>query len=126
MEDLTGENSVFRHLSARLRTSSAVVPALLAALISMPIGAGGLAFGPKEFSLVFLIVLIAPLTVLLGQIVLFSIFDRDRLHNEEHLERRMVIERTPAEIGDAKSVVILENKAVQLTENPSMEGSKNV
>jgi hypothetical protein len=111
--------SLLKQISARLRTSSAVVPALLASLIAMPIGATGLLMAPDQ-SAVFTVVLLSPLAVLLGQICFFTAVDRDRLHNEEHLERRMQIDHGLAVIADNKtgSQVVIEGRSVRSIESP--------
>jgi hypothetical protein len=110
--------SVLKQISARLKTSSAVVPSLLAALISMPLGAAGLAIAP-QFAVVFSVVLLSPLFVMLSQIMFFTIVDRDRLHNEEHIERRMQLDHAQATIGDNRTgrEVVIEGEAVRAIEN---------
>jgi hypothetical protein len=107
----SSELSIVKQISARLKTSSAVVPALLAAAISMSIGGAGLAISNGKHEVLFSICLLAPLAVLLLQITFFTLWDRDRLHNEEHIERRMMIDQERSIIGDneTRKQITLEN-----------------
>jgi hypothetical protein len=118
-------DSILRKVSARLRTSSAVVPALLASVIAMPIGAAGLILGSEATQTLFAICLLSPLAIALSQIFFFTFFDRDRLHNEEHLERRMLIGLDKPQIGDRSGVTIIEAEGLPVR-NPSITGSSDV
>ncbi|HEX8525431.1 hypothetical protein [Allosphingosinicella sp.] len=119
------ENQHLAEITKRLRTSSAVVPSLLFAAIALPTGAAGLMFGKENTQPVFIGILLLPMLLTFGQIVFFTIFDRDRLQNEDHVERKMLIGQARSEMGDANSVIELETGG-KLIGNPAVEGDSDV
>jgi hypothetical protein len=121
---MTNQNHLAQ-ITKRLKSSSAVVPALLLTLICTPTGALAARFSPEPINLVFLgMAIIAPLLTAV-QIAFFTIWDRDRLQNEDHVERKMIITRTAPELGSASTVIELVDVA-ELTANPSAEGVADV
>ncbi|HTG38179.1 hypothetical protein [Sphingomonas sp.] len=108
-----------------LKTSSAVVPALLLTAICLPLGALAAAFVPAPVSYLFVaLALICPIATLL-QIVFFTFFDRDRLQNEEHVERKMMLTQMRSEIGDSNAVIEAK-PAEMLIANPSAAEGNSV
>jgi hypothetical protein len=108
----------FAQVASRLRTSSAVVPALILAGICSAVALPGLLFGPDALAVLFTIILVVGLLIPASQIVLFTFIDRDRLHNEEHIERKMLLARMRPEIGDgSRAVEVIASE--RLIPNPS-------
>lgn len=108
-----------------LKTSSAVVPALLLTAICLPLGALAAALVPAPVSYLFVaLALICPIATLL-QIVFFTFFDRDRLQNEEHVERKMMLTQMRSEIGDSNAVIEAK-PAEMLIANPSAAEGNSV
>ena len=123
---MIGSNQHLAQISKRLKTSSAVAPSLIFSAIALPFGSAGIAFGPTDFKDFFAVLAGVPVGLTALQIVFFTLFDRDRLQNEEHLEKRMLLSRLSPEMGDANSTITLDQQSRDLKENPSLEGSKNV
>jgi hypothetical protein len=105
-------------VSSRLRSSSAVVPALILTLICTPSGLIAANFAVWPISSVLMVFAFLPPALAFFQILLFTFFDRDRLHNEDHVERKMIISRG---IGDANGMVS-PNPSTPLISNPSLDG----
>lgn len=119
------ENPSMAQVSKSLRTSSAVVPSLILTAICLPAGAiaSVMSDPPLHFLFVF-IALICPLATLL-QIVFFTFADRDRLQNEEHVERKMMLTQMRPEFGDGTEVIEI-SKTDKLIANPSAKDGDNV
>lgn len=107
--------SVLRHIS----TSSAVNPAMLVSISAMIFGLLGLEFCPPEVAWVFTVVTLAPLVVFLFQVILFSMIDRDRLQNDKHVERKMMITKNVIGVmeGDNPKEIALPS-STQYSPNP--------
>ena len=106
-------------ISNRLKSSSAVVPALMLTLICTPTGLLTAKLASGVVSIVGLTLAIVPPLLASCQIVFFTIFDRDRLHNEDHVERKMMISRG---IGDSQGFVASTIEQ-PLIANPSAKGA---
>ncbi|MBW4329335.1 hypothetical protein KY084_00385 [Stakelama sp. CBK3Z-3] len=114
------DRSSLAEITKSLRTSSAVVPALILTGICLPICAAAAAFVPPPGNYFFLgLALLCPLATLL-QIVFFTFVDRDRLQNESHVERKMMLAQMRPEIGDSSAVLEAEAND-RLIANPSAE-----
>jgi hypothetical protein len=111
-------------ITKRLKTSSAVVPALLLSLICTPIGSIGAKFSPYPLNLIFVILAVSPPLLTVLQIAFFTIWDRDRLHNEDHVERKMLITQTKPEMGDGHRVIEMTPNS-ELVENPSVSAGES-
>ena len=59
------------------------------------------------------------------QITFFSFFDRDRLQNEEHVEKKLLIAQGKPIKGDA-STMIVEGEGGEPVENPRLGGGSDV
>jgi hypothetical protein len=108
-------------VTKRLKTSSAVVPALIFSLIALPTAAAGLTFAPESVRWLFIALVLIPLLLTAGQILFFTITDRDRLQNEEHVERKMLLATMRPEIGDANSTIEMDSDG-RIVNNPSLGG----
>lgn len=116
--DQSAWGAVLRHIS----TSSAVNPTMLVSISAMLIGYLGLQFAPDTASIVFSLLIIAPLTVFLGQVIFFTIFDRDRLQNDKHVEQKMII-KNGIEIKRAGKVITVDvPKGEGVSTNPLAQG----
>jgi hypothetical protein len=105
----------------RLKTSSAVVPSLIFSLIAIPTASAGMILGSETTRPMFMVLLLVPVVLTAGQILFFTIFDRDRLQNEEHVERKMLLTRMKPEIGDAHSTVEIDADG-KIVNNPTLGG----
>ena len=92
-------------VTKRLKTSSAVVPTLIYDAIVLPSGVAGLLIAPERLSLFFEISIASAVVLTVSQIALFSLFDRDRLQNEDHIERKMILQQIRPQIGDASTTI---------------------
>jgi hypothetical protein len=91
---------------------------LILAGICSAVALPGLLFGPDALAVLFTIILVVGLLIPASQIVLFTFIDRDRLHNEEHIERKMLLARMRPEIGDgSRAVEVIASE--RLIPNPS-------
>jgi purine-cytosine permease-like protein len=115
----------FAHVTKSLRTSSAIVPALVLTAICLPIGAIAAAMTPAPLNYIFMATAIIPPIVAILQIAFFTFADRDRLQNEEHVERKMLLSQMRPEFGDATSVIEVDN-AHSLMSNPKAKGEDDV
>lgn len=107
-------------MSKSLRTSSALVPALLLTLICLPIGAAGASLTNPPVQWFFVAVAGLPPLLALLQIGFFTFVDRDRLQNEKHVENKIFLSKVQPEIGDASKVLVLDQEG-KLVENPAAE-----
>ena len=112
-------------VTKRLKTSSAVVPALLLSVICVPIGALGLRFAEERLDILFGALIVVPPLLAALQIVFFTFADRDRLQNEDHVERKMLLRTFRPEIGDARSVLEISGDQ-SLIANPSAKDGTDV
>ncbi|WP_138983981.1 hypothetical protein [Sphingomonas elodea] len=101
MKELSGH---FAGITNRLKTSSAVVPAILFLSLCALLGFSGLRYAPPQYATLFVLVIAVGVFVPAFQIIFFTFVDRDRLHNEEHLERKIMLAHMKPEIGDSSSV----------------------
>ena len=107
------------------KISSALTPALVLAGSSIAGGLAGLRFAPSEFQTYCGYLLLGGPLLAGLQIAFFTVFDRNRLHTESHLEKKMLISRLQPQFGDANSVVTID-QTEHLTNNPSAGGGANV
>jgi hypothetical protein len=105
-------------LSKSLRTSSATTPALILTAICAPIALLLAFFSEPPLQYFFLLAAAVPVLVTVMQILLFSFVDRDRLHNENHIENKMIIGRIEPQLGDAHRTITLPPNG-NLSENPA-------
>ena len=113
-------------MSKTIATSSALNPGLFLSLVTMPIGATAALWTTNPIlAMIFASVAVAPPIIVLFQIVFFTIWDRDRLHNEKHIEKKMLIQRMPSEIGDRANAIPIATDSV-LENNPALVERGNV
>lgn len=118
------DNPVEAHAERTTKVSSAVTPALLLAGTCVAGGLAGLQIAPQHSNLFLLLAIGGPLLGAL-QITFFTIFDRERLHSESHIERKMLISKLRPQLGDAGTVIeIAANE--QAVENPAAKGEGDV
>ena len=113
------DNQHLAQITKRLRTSSAVVPALIFTAIAVPAGVTGLIVGAPSLSGFFQALIGMPIALTALQIVFFTLFDRDRLQNEEHIERKMLLSGLRPQLGDSQSTIDLSSEE-KLVENPAL------
>lgn len=112
----------FAQVTKRLRTSSAVVPALVLTAICTPCGLLAARFFEGALTFACFVLAMLPPFVAISQVIFFTFIDRDRLQNEDHVERKMMIAKG---IGDARGV-ILNPVQGHLTSNPEADGGRIV
>jgi hypothetical protein len=105
-------------LSKSLRTSSATSPALILTAICTPIALLLAFFSDPPLQYFFSAAAALPLALASLQILFFSFFDRDRLHNESHIENKMIIGRIEPQLGDANRTITLSPNG-DLADNPA-------
>ena len=59
------------------------------------------------------------------QITFFTLFDRDRLQNEVHVENKLLIAQGKPILGDKGRIIDVEPSG-ETMENPALEGRRNV
>jgi hypothetical protein len=106
-----------------LRTKSAANPALVFAAICLAGGLGGAIFVDPPLSYFFVGIAVLGALVAAIQIVYFTIFDRDRLQDEEHIENKLLIQALQPMLGDSENVIEVEAAPV-LSENPKLQGGE--
>ena len=111
-------------ITNRLRTSSAVVPTLIFLALCLASGTAGLTLAPTTTQWFFIALISLAVLTTCGQIIFFTIFDRDRLQNEEHLERKLALGYLKPQVGDASQTVQLDASSV-LISNPSANGQSD-
>ncbi|WP_137752174.1 hypothetical protein [Sphingopyxis sp. L1A2A] len=107
------------------KVSSALTPALVLAASSIAGGVAGLRIGPEDYQQYCVFLMLAGPALAALQIIFFTFADRDRLHSERHIEKKMIISRLRPQIGDARSVVEIDGDS-QLIENPRARGQGDV
>lgn len=118
------ENGHLAELTKSLKSSSAAVPSLLYTLIVTPISLFASFYSPPPMQYAFALIAAFPVVITGFQISFFSIADKDRLQNEEHVEKKMMISRMTPQIGDAHSTIEIQDDQ-ELIENPAA-GEKDV
>jgi hypothetical protein len=112
-------------ITKRLKTSSAVVPILIFDAICVPIGIAGMIYTSADASSFFGWLAGGPVVLTGLQISFFTLFDRDRLQNEDHVERKMLIGQLEPQFGDSHSNITIDHKE-PLVGNPANEEGKDV
>jgi hypothetical protein len=100
------DGSAWGSVLRQITTSSAVNPTMLVSIAAMLIGFLGLRFAPASSAFVFQILILAPLTVFLCQVVFFTLKDPDRLQDDEHVENKMVIAKSIGMMKDGKPIEV--------------------
>ena len=103
--------------------SSALTPGLILAGLCFPSGVAGLRYAPEQYAWLFAVLVAVGLFVPAVQIIWFTLFDRDRLHSEKFLEKRMMFQHMTPVLGDVNQTIELQSDG-QLLPNP--RGGKNV
>lgn len=112
-------------ITKRLNTSSALVPSLILSAIGVTLAVGGFLIAPDDLKAIVAGVGVIPLILSCIQIIWFSMFDRDRLQNETHVENKMLIARMPSALGD-KDTIIHGDRHTKLIDNPMRGGTDDV
>ena len=112
-----------QQIISTLRTKSAVNPALIFAAICMLGGLAGAIFAPPPLNYVFTAIAAFGVLIAAGQILFFTAFDRDRLHDEEHVENKMLIEAFAPILADADNIIEVDATRV-LTSNTNPDEVK--
>lgn len=107
------------------KVSSALTPALVLAATSMAGGLAGIRFAPEEFQELFVWLTVGGPIIAAMQIVFFTFVDRDRLHSEKFLERKLLISKIEPQLGDAATVIEMNVETIPTT-NPKAIGDANV
>ena len=76
----------------QMNTSSAVNPTRIATIVALVVGAPCLAVSAPETRWIFAVIVLLPLVTFLCQIIVFTLYDRDRLQNDRHVEQKMIIQ----------------------------------
>ena len=118
------DNSVEAHAERTTKVSSAVTPALVLAGSSLAGGITGMQIAPQH-SVLFLLLAIGGPLLAAAQIAYFTVFDRERLHSESHIERKMLISKLRPQLGDSGTVIEIEANQ-QAVENPAAKDEGNV
>lgn len=118
------DQSVWGGVIRHMTTSNAVNSALIATIAGMLFGTLGLRFGPEGAEWAFYVILLAPLLVLLFQIILFSLVDRDRLQNDKHVEQKMMITSKIGYMKDGKPQEVEIPSSGILVQNPPYSETK--
>ena len=79
-------------------------------------------FGPDGSHQVFEWLMIGGPLLAAAQIAFFTIFDRERLHSEKYLERKMLISKIAPQLGDAGTVIEMEGGGTPTTNPKAIEG----
>lgn len=111
----------FGQIIKSLRSSSGVNPALILAALCLGGGVLGAVFADTSYSRLFAGVVIVGVAVAALQILFFTVFDRDRLHENKHVENKMMINRITPVLGDSDNVIELTSDKIAI-ENPSAKG----
>jgi hypothetical protein len=108
-------------VSKHIATTSAMNPTLLLCLICTPVGLGLTAVTTGVPRVALFVIAVLPMLLAIWQIILFTLSDRDRLHNEKHVENKMMISRLGVRIGDETQEIILPASGERV-DNPMIEG----
>ena len=115
----------FGQIIKTLRTKSAVNPALIFTAVCLAGGVPGAILATAPFNWVCAaIAVLGALTTAL-QIIFFTLFDRDRLQDEQHIENKLIINSVTPMVGDADNVIEIEAEQI-LSGNPQLEGQSDV
>lgn len=109
----------------QFKISSAIVPGLALAGIAIPVGCVGAIWASESAATLFSWIALVGIAIPALQILFFSLMDRDRLQNEEHVEKKLIIASGKAVIGDRDSIIDIEPTG-DLVENPKLEGGARV
>jgi len=115
----------FGQIIKTLRTKSAANPALILAAICLGGGLAGASITSAPINYVFVGISVLGVFVAALQIMFFTIFDRDRLHDEEHVEKKLLINAMMPMFGDAENLIEIKPNE-ELTGNPQLEGRRDV
>lgn len=118
---MSQNSSNFGQIINSLRSSSGVNPALIFAALCLSGGISGAVFADSSYSILFGSVISIGVAVAAFQILFFTIFDRDRLHENRHVENKMMISRITPVLGDSENMIELTSDQIAI-ENPSAKG----
>ncbi|MFL6856981.1 MAG: hypothetical protein ACJ8EB_03630, partial [Allosphingosinicella sp.] len=104
-------------------SSSAMNPTLLMILLCTPWAIPAAYLSQYPANMFFMGLAGLPPLVGLLQIVFFTIFDRDRLQNDKHVENKMLIERIQGQLGDKAGEVTIDQSS-PLSDNPRLLGGE--
>ena len=106
------------------KSSSAAIPGLYYLALTTPLSLGASLVAPEPLNYFFAGLAALPVAIVGLQISFFSVFDRDRLQNEEHVEKKLIIAQGKTLIGDKNAVVDMVDQG-QLVDNPALEDRRD-
>ena len=115
----------FGHIINSLRTKSAVNPALVFTALCLAGGIPGAIYAPEPFNTICAVLAVVGVITTAFQILFFTFFDRDRLHDEKHVETKMLINAITPMVGDADNIIEIDAEPV-LSGNPQLEDKTSV
>ena len=118
-------NQNFGQIIKTLRTKSAANPALMFAALCLAAGLPGALLADMPVSYVFVGISVLGVVLAAFQILFFTFTDPDRLHDEEHVENKLLINAMAPMFGDAHKIIEVRADDT-LTGNPQLEDKSDV
>lgn len=121
MKEPEGWAAVSKYISS----SSALNPTLLFLLLCTVPSLFLAAASRIPLSYFFMLTAIIPIFISAWQIITFTNGDRDRLQNDKHVEKKMLIARFGGDLGGERREIILKSDS-PLIDNPALGETDNV